>query len=134
VAAVGGGDRADDGQAETGAAGGAGAVGLEAAEGLEQGVDLGGGDRGAGVGDPDHGLGAGAAGVDLDPAAGLVVADGVLDQVGDQPLQQGAVAGHRGRAQHPADPQAEPLDLGSGQLEGVGGGHSQVDGKPMFLY
>jgi hypothetical protein len=54
------------------------------------------------------------------------VADGVLDEVGDQPLQQGAVTGHRGSAQHPADPQAEPLHLAGGHLQGVGGGHGQV--------
>src|SRR4029450_1295315 len=89
-AAVGGGDRADDGQAETGAAVGAGAVGLQSVERLEQGRDLVGGNEGAAVGDRDKGHGAGVAGVDLDPAAGLVVADGVLDQVGDQPLQQNA--------------------------------------------
>jgi hypothetical protein len=42
-AAVGGGDGLDDGQAEAGAAVGAGAVGLQAPEGLEQGGDLVGG-------------------------------------------------------------------------------------------
>ena len=57
MAAVGGGDRADDGEAEAGATVGAGAVGVEAAEGVEQGGDLVLGDRGTAVGDPDDGQG-----------------------------------------------------------------------------
>ena len=90
------------------------------------------GGSGAAVGDPDHGHGAGAAGVDLDPPAAPVVADGVLDQVGDQPLEQGAVAGHRGGAQHLADPEAEAPHLGGGRRQGVGGGQGQVErlGRP----
>jgi hypothetical protein len=79
---VGGRHRADDRQAEAGAPAGAGAVAVEAAERLEQRRHLLRRDRPAAVGHLDDGLAIGHAAADLHPAPRLVVADGVLDQVG----------------------------------------------------
>jgi hypothetical protein len=122
AAAVGGRHRAHDREPEPHAAIGAGAVAAVPVERLEQRLDLVGRDHRAAVGhaelrDPPAG-----AGVDLDPALGAVVPHRVLHQVGDHPLEQGPVAGHRAGAEHLADPQIERFHLRAGVAERIGGG------------
>src|SRR4051812_40559744 len=104
--AVGVGDRGDDGQTEAVALGLVGAVGAEALERLEQAVDVGRGDRGAGVADREA---AGRGGGDLDGSARDVVAYGVGDQVRDQARGQRRVAGDGGRGERGVQPDAVVL-------------------------
>jgi membrane protein len=80
--AVGGGDRADDGQAEAVAAVAPGGTRAEPLEGLEQAVDLGGGDDRPGVGHRQDGAAVAGPGGDSQVPVGDVVPDGVVDQVG----------------------------------------------------
>src|SRR6516164_224730 len=88
-------DRPGDGQAEPGAVADA-CPGLHAPERLEQLRYLVVWDEWAAVGNLQvHGRVA-AAGAQPDPAAGLVVPDGVVDQVADHPLKQLRVTGRLG--------------------------------------
>jgi len=112
-AAVCGGDGADDGQAQAGAAAVVGAVGGEAAERFEQRGHVLGRDGLAGVANGEHGPGLGGH-LDLGPAARLVIPDRVAYQVGQQPLQQQRVAWDR--------PLGEPAAQGNAVL----GGHFLV--------
>src|SRR5262249_6029511 len=90
---VGGGDSSHDREAEAVVAvAGGGAVGAEALEGLEEALHLGGRDEGAVVGYGEEGAIGVAAGPHPNPAAGDVVADGVVDQVADEALREGGVA------------------------------------------
>ena len=77
-----------DGQAETRAAGVAGAVGLDAVEGVEDAVEVRGGHAGAEVGDEDDGGGAFAASGDGDGAVVASVTEGVAEEVGKGALEQ----------------------------------------------
>src|SRR5580658_11078826 len=86
--AVGGGDGADDGQAEAVAAVAAGRARAQPLEGLEQAVDLGRRDDLPGVGHRQDCAAVAGRGGDPDVPAGDVVADAVVDQVGDQLLNQ----------------------------------------------
>ena len=91
VAVVGGYDRGDDGQSEPDAL----AVGdslVEAGERFEQRRQLRLGDQWPGIGDREVGLALVGAGLDLYRAAGHVVADGVVHEVGGEALDEDAVA------------------------------------------
>ena len=87
---VGDGDGADDGQSEAVVVVDAGAV--ESLAGVEKSVDLLRRDHRAGVRDGDDSLVALDPGGDLHPAAGHVVAHGVVQQVGDESFDQCRVA------------------------------------------
>src|SRR5262245_9233244 len=78
------GDGLDDGQAEPEALAVAGAVGAKPLEGLQQPVHGGRRDDGPGVGHRQEGAGVPGAGEDLDGAAGRVVPQRVVGEVGDQ--------------------------------------------------
>ena len=91
--AVGVGDGADDGQAESVSLAGPGPLGAESPEWLEQVFQRIGRDWGAGVADRDGGACGGLCGGYLDLAAGQVVPDGVVDEVADQAFGQARVAG-----------------------------------------
>jgi hypothetical protein len=104
--AVGGGYGPDDGQTETVAATAAGAARAEPLEGLEQAVDLGGRDDLPGAGHRQDGVNTADPGRDLDVPAGDVVADGVVDQVGHQSLDQEGIAVEGGVLDNGVDLQA----------------------------
>jgi hypothetical protein len=55
------------------------------------------------------------------------VADGVLEQVRDEPNQQAPVAGHHGRLQLDVEPQLELDGIGLVLAEGVPDDHGKVD-------
>jgi hypothetical protein len=65
---------------------------------------------------------------ELDRAAGGVVADGVVDQVGGQPLDQARVAEHRRGVQQRLNLDAFPLGLGPGGAQVGRSGIGQVGG------
>ena len=77
-------DVLDDGQAEAGAAGGAGARGIYAVEGVEDAREIGLGDAGAGIGDTDGDFLAAAFGLEGDGAGGGGVLDGVAQEIGER--------------------------------------------------
>ena len=70
---------------------------IEPLEGLEEAVDLSWRDEWSGVGHRQDGPAVLDPGPDLDTAAGHVVADGVGDQVGDEPFDEQRVAIERRR-------------------------------------
>jgi hypothetical protein len=55
------------------------------------------------------------------------VADGVLEQVRDEPNQQAPVAGHDGRSQLDVELQLELAGIGLVFAQGVPGDHGKVD-------
>jgi hypothetical protein len=126
--AVGGGDGADDGQAQAVAAVAAGGARAEPLEGLEQAVELGCGDDLPGVGHRQDGVTAAGRRGDLDVPAGDVVLDGVVDQVGGQLLDQERVPVENGRLDAGVDLQAETADRGAGGGQGGAGDGGQVGG------
>ena len=90
--AVGVGDGADDGQAEPVSFAVAGPLGAELPERLEQVLDRVRRDECAGVADRDDGARGGQCRGDLCLAAGQVVPDGVVEEVGDQAFRQARVS------------------------------------------
>ena len=106
----------------------AGGARAEPLEGLEQAVDLGGRDDLPGVGHRQDGAAVAGPGGDLDVPAGDVVPDGVVDQVGDQLLDQEGVAVEGGGLDGGVDMQAEAADPGAGGGQGGAGDGRQVDG------
>jgi hypothetical protein len=86
------GDGGDDGQAEAGSAGLIGPARVETLEGLEQPRDLPGGYRGTGVGDEHECVPGPCARGDLDLAAGDVIAQRVVGEVGYQPLGEAEIS------------------------------------------
>ena len=68
------------------------------------------------------------AGAELDVAARGVVADGVVEEVEGQPLDQAGVAEHRRGVQRGLHVQLPPLSLGAGGVQAGGGGLGQVGG------
>jgi hypothetical protein len=91
------GDRLDDREPQPMAAVVAGAGPAQPLEGRKEPADLLGRDGGAGVGDRREGVPVAGAGGDLDASESAVVADRVVDQVGDQALEQPLVARRRRR-------------------------------------
>src|SRR5262249_30524810 len=91
------GDGRDDRESEPGTATRAGPGRVSADEGLEERRDRRRSTRLAAVRAPRGRVAAGLAGLDANEAARLVVAQGVLDEVGDQALEQLAVAAAPGR-------------------------------------
>jgi hypothetical protein len=85
-------DGADDGQPEPRPAG-ADSLGAQSLEWLEEAVDLIGRDERASVADGQDCPPVGDGGGDVDPASVDIVPDGVAEQVRDQALGQGRVAG-----------------------------------------
>src|SRR5258708_6045843 len=97
--AVGVGDGADDGQAEPVSRAMPGPLGAELPERLEQVLHRVWRDECAGVADRDDSARGGRCRADLCLAAGQVVPDGVVEEVGDQALGQARVSGYRGRGE-----------------------------------
>ena len=85
---MGGGDRADNGQAEPMTIGVAGAVRADPLKWLEEPADLVFRNRRPGVGDSQDGVVVTGLGVHLDVASGQVITDCVVNQVGGHPLGQ----------------------------------------------
>src|SRR5579872_1711993 len=123
-----GGDRADDGQAEAVAAWMGRAVGGEPLEGLEELLDLVGRHGRTGVGDCQQGVAVPGFRAYLDGAAGQVVPDRVVDQVGGHPFGQVRVALHGGMAERDVQPQPAVLGLRVVRGEGEPGDVGQVEG------
>jgi len=86
-------------------------AGGEPVEGLEEPLGLAAGYRGPGVGHEQDGAAGFEGGHDLDPAAGDVVPDGVVCQVGDQPPGQAGVAVHGGGGEGGVDGQLPGMRL-----------------------
>ena len=105
------GDRLDDGESQSVAAVVAGTGAAQSLEGLEETLDLLGRDGRAGVRDRHEGVPVAGPGGDLDMSAGGVVADRVVDQVGDQALEQSWIAGRRRRVERGADVEIEAREL-----------------------
>lgn len=85
----------DDRQPEAEAFPVTGALGVEALEGLKEPFGGGFGDDWSGVGDREVGVAFPDLGGDSDVTSGHVVAQGVLDEVGDEALNEATVAGGR---------------------------------------
>jgi hypothetical protein len=124
---VGGGDGADDGQAEAVAVAASGAR-AEALEGPEQAVDFGGRDDLPRAGHRQDGAGVAGRGGDMDVPTGDVVPDGVVDQVGGQLLDQERVTVESGGLDVGLDMQAQAADRGTGGGQGGAGDGGQVGG------
>jgi hypothetical protein len=130
VGAVGGGDRGDDRQAKAVAVVVAGAVGAAALEGPQQPAQLGGGTAGPLLATASSAPHPGGAGLDPDPACGLVVADGVVHQVGDQPLGQARVAQDPAGVQGGVDAELAAARLGVAGQQHLVGDRGQVNPLP----
>ena len=85
---VGVGDCLDDGESEPVPVLVVCPAGIESLEGLEEAFEFGRCDVRSGVGHRQHGLAVLQGGNDLDAAVDGVVADGVCEQVGDEPLDE----------------------------------------------
>jgi len=85
---------------------------IEPLEGLEEAFDFRWPDEWSGVGHRQDGLAVLHPGPDLDTAAGNVVADGVGEQVGDEPFDEQGVAIEGCRFGHLVDVDPEPAGLG----------------------
>ena len=132
---VGGGDRADDRQAEAVTAVTPGGARAEPLEGLKQAVDLGRRDDLPRVAHRQDGVTAAGPCGDLDiPAPDLdipapdVVLDGVVDQVGHQLLDEERITVEDGGLDVVVDVHAAAADYGAGGGQGGAGGVRQVDG------
>jgi hypothetical protein len=89
-----------------------GPTGVESLEWLEQPLYVAGREYQSGVGDRHHGLSAvGDRGGDLNVSAGQVVADGVVDQVGDETLDEPAVSIEPSGADRGLDMQSEGVGV-----------------------
>jgi hypothetical protein len=122
------GDGGGDGQAEAGSARLICPVRAEALEGLEQPLDLPGGDRGAGVGHEQERVPVSCSCRDLDLAAGDVVGQGVVGEVGYQPLGEAGVACGRGGAELGSDAQCQGLCPRATRLEYARCDFGEVEG------
>jgi hypothetical protein len=87
------GDGVDDGEAETVALAVAVTIGRQFLEGVKESLDLVVGDDRPAVGDRKGHLGAGVLGGDLYVPVWVVVADGVVDEVGDEAFDQPWIPG-----------------------------------------
>src|ERR1700722_8442174 len=87
------GDGLDDRQSQSVSTVVVGTGAVEALEGFEETLDLFGVNGGAGVGDSEDGAVVSGRGGDLNISAGGVVADCVVEQVGDQALEESWIAG-----------------------------------------
>jgi hypothetical protein len=124
-------DGGGDGQAEAGSAGLIGSVRVETLEGLEQPLDLSGGYRGAGVGDEQERVPVPCSRGDLDLAAGGVVAQRVVGEVGYEPLGEAGIACGRGGAEFGSDVQCQGLCQRATRVEHPGGDFGEVEGIPV---
>jgi hypothetical protein len=124
-------DGGGDGQAEAGSAGLIGPVRVETLEGLEQPLDLRGGYRGACVGDEHERVPVPYSRRDLDLAAGDVVAQRVVGEVGYQPLGEAEIASGRGGAEFGSHVQRQGLCQRATRLEHPGGDFGEVEGIPV---
>ena len=125
------GDGLDDRQAEAEALTVAGAVGGEPLEGLQQPVHGGRRDHGPGVDHRQDGAGVPGAGDDLDVAAGHVVRQRVVGEVGDQAFGQPRVAGGAGRGEGAVDGELPVLCAGLPGAQDVAGQRGEVEGFPF---
>jgi hypothetical protein len=103
----------DDGQAKAVAIAVMGAAAVEALERLEETADVTGWNHVAGVGHREHCLAVCGAGRDSDVPAGDVVADGIVDEVGDESFDQSRVAVERSGEDGGLDMQFEGLRVDS---------------------
>ena len=126
--AVGVGDGADDGQAESVSFAVADPLGAELPERLEQVIDRVRRDEGAGVADRYDGARGGHGGCDVRVAAGQVVPDGVVDEVGDQAFGQARVACRRGRGELGGEADAVALGIAASGQEHIAGDVGEVKG------
>lgn len=104
------GDSSDDGEAEAVAVLVC-AARIEALERLEEAVDLSGWNGRPGVGDREHRPATRGLGGESKDSASDVVDDGVVDEVGDEALDQSCVALQRGGADSGLDVQSEAFAL-----------------------
>jgi len=115
-------DRRDDREAEPDAVASVRAVGTETLERLREPLDLGGWDERSAVRDREHGLATRAAACrDVDPAAGHVVAQRVVDEIDDQPLGERGVARGRRRIEGRVHGDAVQRGVIHALLEQIGG-------------
>src|ERR1039457_5409888 len=121
------GDGGDDGQAEAEAFVAGGPAGRQALEGLEQPGGLAAGDVRAGVGDLERGVASACCPLDVEPAAGDVVAQRVVYQVGGEPLEQAGVAEDGRGGDREADRQAAGSSVRLAGVQGVDGDVREVD-------
>jgi hypothetical protein len=104
----------------------------EALERLEQPVHVAGRDHGTAVADADPDLPGRHGGRHLGPAAGPVVAQRVVDQVGHQGFDQARVARGGRRGQRGLDPDAQAPGLGAALLGDLAGQLGQVERLPLL--
>ena len=121
------GDRLDDGESQPVAVVVAGAGAVQSLERLEETLDLLGWNGRAGVRDGHEGMPVTSPGGDLDVSAGGVVADRVVDQVGDQALEQSWIARGRRRVQGCANVEIETRELWLVGEQGLGGEGREVE-------
>ena len=95
-------------------------------------LDLVGSDRRSGVAYGDGGSSGRRYGRDLDCAGGGVVAQGVIDEVGDQPFDQCGVACGWGRNEGGGDPDASAFGFMSASGEHGVGDLGEVEVFPVF--
>ena len=122
------GDGADDGQAESVSFAVADPLGAELPERLEEVIDRMRRDEGAGVADRYDRARAGQGGGDVRVAAGQVVPDGVVDEVGHQALRQARVAGRRGGGEFGGEADAVALGFALSGQEHIAGDVGEVQG------
>ncbi|HEX6450049.1 MAG TPA: hypothetical protein VF060_11365 [Trebonia sp.] len=128
---MGGGDSADDGQAEAVAPVAAGRARTESLEGLEEAVDFGRRDDRPRVGYRQDGLTIPGAGGDLDITAGGIMPGGVVDQVGDKLLKQERVTVENGGPGVDIDAQVPAADRGASGAQIRAGDSRQVQGLAL---
>jgi hypothetical protein len=106
----------------------AGARSAEPLEGLEQAFDLVGWDHRAAVRGRHEGVAIAGSGGDLEVSTGGVVADGVVDQGGDQALEQSRIARGWRWVERLANVEAEVLQLCVVGEDGLGREGGEVEG------
>jgi len=122
------GDGPDDGEAEAVTVALVGAVAVEALERFEETVDLSGRDDRPRVPYGQQGAAAAGPGRDGDASRHLVVAHGVVDQVGDEPFEEERVPLDQGGSDRGLDVQAQPADAGAGSENRPPGDGREIDG------
>jgi hypothetical protein len=108
----------------------AGALAVELLERLEQPADFARRDHGAGVGDRETGTAGGSRRGDQDPAAGHVVPDGVVDQVGHQAFGQIGVPGGAGGGEAGLDAHTQAVRFAPAAVHHPGGHLGEVERFP----